>query len=757
MTWFIKVGGALVIIAVCTIFIFILMQILPLFRGASVRATGTVPVPAGDYLALGIDEWGQLPFLVERSGKAVFIPVDEGAAAATHDLKLEAGRSIAAAHYDALSHQLMLGLDDGRLLVSEILYSSADRDGRQVIESGIKQVFDLRFGELAAPIVDVAFRDAGSAKLAAAILDVDGARSVRALTLVQPVVLGRKGTVKVGADLDLTPELAGTPVRVLVNASADSVVVATTEGEIFCFAVGEDGFALRQRFAPFADAPTPTIASIDFLLGGVSLVLTGADGRNEIWSLHHPAGEHERRFGRVATLDPLPGGGATWYDASVRNKAFLFGNDHSASLRFATTGHRRWEHKLDGPVAAGVINGKYDRLVLLDQATVEKTSPEKASPDQASPVKASQLRVFALSDPHPESSFATFFGKIWYEGASKPEYTWQSSGGSDDFEPKLSLVPLVVGTLKGTFFALLFAVPIALLAAVYTSEFMRPRFKLYVKPVMELMASLPSVVLGFIAALWLAPLIETRVPTIICAVALVPLVAMGFGWTWARLPVRMRAWLGQGYEFLVFVPILLASVWLAALLGPLLESAICRVPIGDPQAGQTIADFRLWWPYITGSPFEQRNALIVGFVMGFAVIPIIYTISEDSLSGVPKALRSGSLALGASRWQTAFQVVVPTASAGIFSAVMIGLGRAVGETMIMVMATGNTPIMDMNIFSGMRTLSANIAVELPEAPAHSTLFRALFLGAFLLFLMTFAVNTIAELLRQWLREKYKTV
>ena len=172
---------------------------------------------------------------------------------------------------------------------------------------------------------------------------------------------------------------------------------------------------------------------------------------------------------------------------------------------------------------------------------------------------------------------------------------------------------------------------------------------------------------------------------------------------------------------------------------------------------EKVVDFRLWWPHLTGAKFEQRNSLVVGFMMGFAVIPIIFTISEDAISNVPGALRSGSLALGASRWQTAMRVVLPTASAGIFSAMMIGLGRAVGETMIVVMATGNTPVMDFNIFSGMRTLSANIAVELPEAPLHSTLYRALFLGAMILFLMTFVVNTVAEILRQHLREKYKTI
>jgi phosphate transport system permease protein len=143
--------------------------------------------------------------------------------------------------------------------------------------------------------------------------------------------------------------------------------------------------------------------------------------------------------------------------------------------------------------------------------------------------------------------------------------------------------------------------------------------------------------------------------------------------------------------------------------------------------------------------------------MGFAVIPIIFTISEDALSNVPQHFVSGSLALGASRWQTATRIILPTASPGIFSAVMIGFGRAVGETMIVLMATGNTPILSFSPFNGMRTLSANIAVEIPEAPVAGTLYRVLFLAAMLLFVLTFAVNTVAEIVRQRLREKYQAV
>ena len=148
---------------------------------------------------------------------------------------------------------------------------------------------------------------------------------------------------------------------------------------------------------------------------------------------------------------------------------------------------------------------------------------------------------------------------------------------------------------------------------------------------------------------------------------------------------------------------------------------------------------------------------MVGMAIGFAVIPTIFSISEDAVFGVPRSLTMGSLALGATTWQTALRVVLLTASPGIFSAIMIGMGRAVGETMIVLMATGNTPIMDLNIFEGFRALSANIAVEMPEAEVASTHYRILFLAALVLFLVTFIVNTIAEVVRQRLREKYSSL
>jgi phosphate transport system permease protein len=212
---------------------------------------------------------------------------------------------------------------------------------------------------------------------------------------------------------------------------------------------------------------------------------------------------------------------------------------------------------------------------------------------------------------------------------------------------------------------------------------------------------------------------------------------------WRALPVTLTGRMRAGAEIALIVPLLLVAVWLASAMAPVAESWFFG------------GDIRLWLTDVLGLTYDQRNCLVVGIAMGFAVIPIIFTISEDAFSSVPSSLTAASLALGASRWQTAVRVVLPTASPGIFSAVMVGFGRAVGETMIVLMATGNTPVMEWSIFNGIRTLSANIAVEIPEAPHASTLYRTLFLAAAVLFIMTFLVNTIAEVIRQRLRERYR--
>ena len=738
MNQFIKVGGLSVIVAVFGIFIFILVQILPLFKGADVEELKSVKLEAADYVAVGIDEWAELPFALQADGDLVFTDLIGQRGTFTKRPALLESSPFGAAHYRQNLQSLAVATQDGQFSVVKLNYKPVFASaGERSIDITLGNGPVYKLGPRGEPVKLVRYADGGpgARKMAAGLVQTASGRvELHVTTLSQRRGLVGGGQIVQDGTHDLTSLVEGEITTVLAPATADAVIAANAAGEVFYLFLGPNGFEVRQRFKPFAGQADTRLANLDLIFGDVTLVAVSHTGETVGFSLYSNPETGRREFGQTKVFDTLPTG-ADVFASSVRNKAFVLAGDKHASLVYGTTEATRWSKTLPFRVTQAVIGGKYDRMIFLDDAHV--------------------LHFYQLKDPHPEASFKAFFGKLWYEGQAKPTYDWQSTGGSDDFEPKLSLVPLIIGSLKGTFYALLFAVPIALLAATYTSQFLKPEVKVFVKPTMEIMASLPSVVLGFLAALWLAPILDTRVPSVLCIVFALPTVAILFGWAWTQLPPRARVLIAPGNEFLVFMPLMLLVGWLAWNAGPVVEKLLFVVT--DPTTGTRVADFRLWWPTFTGTPYEQRNSLVVGFMMGFAVIPIIFTIAEDALSNVPQSLRSGSLALGASRWQTAFRIVLPTASAGIFSALMIGLGRAVGETMIVVMATGNTPIMEFNIFSGMRTLSANLAVELPEAPHHGTLYRALFLGAMVLFLLTFLVNTVAEVMRQRLRERYKTV
>lgn len=416
-----------------------------------------------------------------------------------------------------------------------------------------------------------------------------------------------------------------------------------------------------------------------------------------------------------------------------------------------------------------------------------------------------------LDPAYPEATMSALFLPMWYEGYEAPAHVWQSAS---DEEPKFGLIPLVFGTLKATVYAMLFGVPLSLMAAIYTSEFLRPKTKARIKPTIELMASLPSVVLGFIGAFVLAPFVADHVPSLLSMFVTVPWTLLLVGHLWQILPNPIRLRLVP-YRFVL---ILLGLPWGVAFglsIGPAMEryffagdfflwldgeqgagtagwmffllplsavlTGVVFSRVIDPAFRSHLAPLSRFWASIgalirfllgtiaaivlawsaawilntsgwdpRGSligPYDQRNALIVGFVMGFAIIPIIYTISEDALSAVPEHLRSASLGAGATHWQTATRIVLPAALSGLFSAVMVGLGRAVGETMIVLMAAGGTPILDWNPFNGFKTLSVNIANELPEAAVGSTHYRILFLSAVVLFVLTSILNTVAEAVR----------
>ncbi len=733
MSKIIRIGGICVVAVVFSIFIFIFFQTIPLFQKPEVTEDITITLPKGDYDFIGLDEWSELPFIFDRKGILYFIDLE-------HDIgkiskvPLPKNDDFSVINYNQSRQELIFGSHDGAFFLFKINYNEHfDKETRQ-LNAKLEFYAKYQVGQPGFPIREIDYGGSGKIKFAAAIQEINGTRKVVAICLNQKTTLFGTGKVNVGKHFDLSEKIEGIPDKIRINTNGDILIVTTTDGHIYYFKIAHNSCDLMQVFQPFQDLENSKIGSVDFLFGGVSLVFVSRSGENRIFSLLVPELESSRIFYHTKTLENLQGQ-FQFYSPSLRNKIFLLGSKNYISLRYATTEEIRWEQDLDYEINDAIISAKYDKILILDSN--------------------SKLRVLTLNDPHPEAGFQAYFSKIWYEGASFPKYEWQSTGGTDEYEPKMSMIPLIWGTLKGTLYAMVFASPIALLAAIYTSQFLHYRYRSVIKPTMEIMASLPSVVLGFLAALWLAPVFEKNIVFLFLTLLLLPIGVLFFARGWSFMPTAITKNCHIGYEYIILFGVILVCGLFSWYLAPMVELKFFGVM--DPATNEKVANFTLWYSQYSGTPFEQRNAILVGFIMGFAVIPIIFSIAEDSLSNVPKNLTSASLALGASRWQTCFRVVLPTASAGIFSGLIIGLGRAIGETMIVLMATGNTPVMNFDMFSGMRTLSANIAVELPEAPYKGTLYRTLFFSAMILFIFTFILNTFAEVLRHYLRKKYKAI
>ena len=731
MTQIIRIGGLGVIVAVLGIFLFIVKEIIPLFSKAEVQAGEVLPAVKPAPKVLGVDEWGEMPFLYAGGNEVSFIDTATGERREVAVPGLE-GTVVTAVAYDPVKQRVALGLQDGRVGSFLVKYqANFDAAGKRTLEPGIEAEpwFPPQTGT--GEVRRLSYGDGGALRVLVVVRGGER-ETVSILRLGQKRSLVGQGKLGLLGETDVSAEISAAVVTVVASQNGSAVLVADEGGTVSYFKTEGGEVSLRQRFQPFAERAS---ARMDYLFGGVSVAVTAPDGEQAVYSLVRPAeGDGERQFAGIKEFGDI-GEGVPIFAPSSRNKSFLTGAGGDLTIRHLTSGETRWEGRAPFTPVLAAIDGKSEHFFIAGEE--------------------GQIQRFTLHDRHPDGGWRAFFGKVWYEGGGEPVYQWQSTGGTDDFEPKLSLIPLIVGSLKGTLYALLFSVPVALLAALFSANFLPPATKRILKPAMEIMASLPSVVLGFLAGIWLAPLIEEKVPSILLLVIALPLTALATGWIWCRQPIQVRSRFENGREWLVLLPLMFATGWLAWSLGPLLEKLLFVYQ--EPGTGKKIADFRLWWPQATGTSFDQRNSLVVGFMMGFAVIPVIFTIAEDALSNVPKTLTAAASALGASRWQVVRSIVIPVASPGIFSALMIGFGRAVGETMIVVMATGNTPVTEWNIFSGMRTLSANIAVELPEAAPGSTHYRTLFLGALVLFSLTFVLNTFAEVLRQRLREKNQVV
>lgn len=344
------------------------------------------------------------------------------------------------------------------------------------------------------------------------------------------------------------------------------------------------------------------------------------------------------------------------------------------------------------------------------------------------------VSIWSVEGMSQLTSLKSLFAKNWYEGYRAPAYVWQSTV-ADGQQPKYSLVPLIIGSFKAAILALFIAIPIATSAAIYTAYFAHERLRNWLKPAIEMLEAVPSVIIGFIAAVWLTPISDSFLLPLMVFILLIPVGFYLMSFVQRRLvgglPKRMR-WHWE---------LLFASLALLLLMA-----------IVFGQAGWLNTQLTSWLDWQ-----GDKSTLVVALALGVAIAPTIYSVAEDAIHGVPQQIKNASFALGATRLQTLQNVVLTVSLPGILSGITLGFGRAFGETMILLMVTGNTPIAEWNLVSGIRALTANLAIELPEAQPASDLYHVLFFSALLLFAFTFCINGLAEWLRIRLRRNYQDV
>jgi phosphate transport system permease protein len=842
----ITIGGIGTIIAILTVSLFLLWVAFPLLLPPSVSETHQAMLQnaqqSEEIITFGTDDDQTLCWTLSRNGTLTLFRLSDGAAISQTDLfeNQHETRQLTAWSVSGAIEDAAFGFSDGTIQTGKIGFNTSylnqedlPEDFRGLETGQFPVVYDEGLllltpqgqyrlskltAEMAEPIMieeevpitrlDLSIRPTGPVL---AILTRENQFFITTVREKKNFLTGEVTYTPARARIPYTPpDNREQPDFLRLSGLGDTVYLVWRDGYTLRYDTGnlnnptlaETLYLIEEN--RLVDEAKTHITALEFLIGKSTLIAGDSQGRINAWFRIKPQNA------------PTPDGTVTVLAHKLPSRNIPVSSlAASARSRMLAAGYE------DGFIRLFNVTNEY----LMTELNSENSSPTPVvqiapKDDGILAFSVQGVRQWVMDPKHPEITLRSLLLPIWYEGYNQPEYVWQSSSGTDQFEPKYSMIPLIFGTLKATFYSMLFGSPLALLAAIYTSEFLHPRIRSAIKPLIELMASLPSVVLGFLAALVFAPFVEQIVPAVLAGFITIPFLFLLGAYIWQILPQRQSIRLSR-FRLLYIALLLPLGVLSAVLLGPVLETGLFAGDIKawlDGQVGSAIGGWMIllipinalliafanaqlvnpwlrehsmtwsrslfaiadlsklilaflstlglsllfaWLLTIAGfdprgffiATYVQRNALIVGFVMGFAIIPIIYTIAEDALSSVPDHLRSASLGCGATPWQTAMRIVIPTAMSGLFSAMMIGLGRAVGETMIVLMAAGNTPVLDWNIFNGFRTLSANIAVELPEAVRNSTHYRTLFLSALVLFAMTFVLNTIAEIIRLRFRKK----
>lgn len=638
-------------------------------------------------------------------------------------------------------------------------------------------------------------------------LDASGKLFIEEVTRRENMLTGEVVLDSTRADIPFElPSDQHAPDHLLISGGGETLYLAWRDGHLLRFDTRNPEHAVLAEDIDLVEGDGE-LTSFEFLIGKTTLISGDSKGRVRAWFGIKPRGAGTHDGVNLVRAHDLSANGApiTAIACSARSRVIAVqGADASLRLYHVTSrkllGEMRVENQAgDDGVAIPLIAPKEDGLFAWSPAHVQGWSLDLGHPEASlaalfRPVwyegSAQPEHVWQATtgdDVEPKLGlvplvFGTLKATLYSMLIAVPLALFAAIFTSEFLSPRLraplksmtemmaSMPSVVLGFLAAILIAPFvqkivpavltgfFTVPFALILGAHVWQILPQRWTLRAGGTPRFFTMALSIPIGVFAAWRLGPSVEKRLFAGDIMLWLDRQVGNSIG-GWVLLLLPLSA---------VVVWIAVASAlnpWLRHISTDWSRARSARIDFAKLIAGAAVtialAFAAAWmldglWLDPRGSVldrYDQRNALVVGFVMGFAVIPIIYTLAEDALSSVPQHLRLASLGAGATPWQTARRVVIPTAMSGLFSAVMIGLGRAVGETMIVFMATGNTPVMSWNVFNGFRTLSANISGELPEAVRNSTHYRTLFLAALCLFAMTFVFNTLAELVRQRFRRR----
>ena len=572
-------GGIGVILAIVLIAFYLFYVVIPMFKSAHIESVATYSVPAPDEvssntLIYAMEEQREVALRITDQGQAVFFSTIDGEIRQTVDFKLPPDISITSVSTGDPTEQMIgLGLSNGAVVFFQHDYAVTFPDDVRLITPGIYFPFGeepIQINKLGEAVTHLSVQyDSEQATIVAygsqaGIKLVNFAREEAFLS----------DDVEIIREESVIPIDAEGIVALRMDIEQREMYVADVSGNIYFYDIKDKANPRLVQKVRAVEGDVH-ITVLEFLAGGISILVGDTSGQIAQW---FPVRDEDNNY----TLQ----------------KIRSFNKQKSPITAIAPEYSRKGFIAIDESGEMGIYHTTAHRTVLLKQIGDHAFNAMTLSPRANAVVienNKGEVEFWHIDNEHPEISFQSIWGKVWYESRDKPEYIWQSSSASNDFEPKFSLTPLAYGTFKAAFYAMLFAIPLSIFGAMYTAYFMAPKMRQIVKPTIEIMEALPTVILGFLAGLWLAPFVEAHLPGMFVLMICVPLSILLAAAAWEFVPGDIKHKVPDGWEAALLMPVIILAVTFSIGISQPIENLLFS------------GNLPLWLSQELGITYDQRT------------------------------------------------------------------------------------------------------------------------------------------------------